>query len=115
MFKKHYLGRDGFIWWIGQIVSLKAWEANLSGFRTETTDEHPGYDSRYKVRIMGYHTSSADITDDQFPWATVMLPFPAGGGTGGSGQTPNLIQANFVFFFFVDGEDPQQPLILCML
>ena len=113
--KKHYLGRDGFIWWIGQIVSLKAWEANLSGFRTETTDEHPGYDYRYKVRIMGYHTSSADITDDQLPWATVMLPVTAGGGTGGSGQTPNLRQGNFVYGFFVDGEDAQQPVIMGVL
>ena len=113
--KKHYVGRDGFVWWIGQIVDSKEWEPNLSGFRTETTDEHQGFDYRYKVRIMGYHTSSADITDGQLPWATVMLPVTAGGGTGGSGQTPNLRQGNFVYGFFVDGEDAQQPVIMGVL
>ncbi len=32
--KKHYVGRDGFVWWIGQIADSREWEPNLSGFRT---------------------------------------------------------------------------------
>jgi len=113
--KKHYVGRDGFVWWIGQIADSREWEPNLSGFRTETTDDHQGFDYRYKVRIMGYHTSSADLKDQELPWATVMLPVTAGGGTGGSGQTPNLRQGNFVYGFFIDGEDAQQPVIMGVL
>jgi len=113
--KKHYLGRDGFIWWIGQIVDSEVWETNLPGYRTETTDDQRGFDYRYKVRIMGYHTSSYELKDDELPWAPCMLPVTAGGGTGGSGQTPNLRQGNFVYGFFIDGEDAQQPVIMGVL
>lgn len=113
--KKHYVGRDGFIWWIGQIVDSKVWSANLSGYRTETTNEHRGFDYRYKVRIMGYHTSSFELDDEELPWASCMLPVTSGGGTGGSGQTPNLRQGNFVYGFFIDGEDAQQPIIMGVL
>ena len=113
--KKHYVGRDGFIWWIGQVVDSKVWESNLPAYRTETTDSHLGFDYRYKVRIMGYHTSSFELDDEELPWAPCMLPVTSGGGTGGSGQTPNLRQGNFVYGFFIDGEDAQQPVIMGVL
>ena len=56
LFKTHFLGKDGFIWWIGQIVERKAWVSNVPGAPTRTTKEKKGFDFRYKVRIMGYHT-----------------------------------------------------------
>ena len=37
--KTHFLGRDGFIWWIGQIVDQTQWAANLGGSPTRTTEE----------------------------------------------------------------------------
>lgn len=113
--KKHYVGRDGFVWWIGQITDSREWKSNLAEYRVTTLDENPGFDYRYKVRIMGYHTSSEDLKDSELPWASVMLPVTAGGGTGGSSQTPNLRQGNFVYGFFADGEDGQQPIIMGVL
>ena len=111
--KSHFLGRDGFIWWIGQIVDKTKWEGNIPGNRTANTGGHAGFDQRYKVRIMGYHTADPEkLSDDDLPWASVMLPVTAGGGTGGSSQTPNLRQGNFVYGFFLDGEDAQQPIIM---
>ena len=43
--------------------------------------------------------------------STVMYPVTAGGGTGSS-LNYNLRQGMFVFGFFMDGEDGQQPVIM---
>ena len=111
--KSHFVGRDGFIWWIGQVVSEKAWVANLPGNPFHATlMQQRGFDFRYKVRIMGYHTCNPeDLPDEELPWASVMLPVTSGVSGGASG-TPNLRQGNFVYGFFMDGEDAQQPIIM---
>ena len=113
--KTHFLGRDGFIWWIGQIVDQTQWAGNFGGHPTETTEEQKGFGFRYKVRIMGYHTASpSDLPDEDLPWASVLLPVTAGVSGGGQG-TPNLRQGDFVQGFFLDGEDGQQPVIIGVL
>ena len=110
--KQHFLGRDGFIWRIGQIVDQTYWAPNLPGVPTETTEEQKGFGFRYKVRIMGYHTAACeDLPSEQLPWASVMLPVTAG-VSGGGISTPNLHQGDFVQGFFMDGEDAQQPVIM---
>ena len=112
LIKTHFVGKDGFIWWIGQVVDQTKWAGNLPETPTDTTDGQKGFDFRYKVRIMGYHTASPDdLTDDDLPWASVMLPVTAG-TSGGARQTPQLRQGNFVYGFFLDGEDAQQPVIM---
>ena len=113
LFKKYFVGRDGFYWWIGQIAPEASWRDNKSGIPNETNEDTPGFGERYKVRIMGHHTASpSELSDDELPWATVMYPVTAGGGTGASSQTANLRQGMFVFGFFMDGEDGQQPVIM---
>ena len=110
--KRHFLGRDGFIWWIGQVVDQTQWIGNFPEAPTKTAKEQKGFDFRYKVRIMGYHTSCAsELPDEDLPWASVMLPVTAG-TSGGAVSTPNLRQGNFVYGFFIDGEDAQQPVIM---
>ena len=112
LIKTHFLGKDGFIWWIGQVVDQTKWAGNLSGTPTKTTKEQKGFDFRYKVRIMGYHTAvPGDLSDDDLPWASVMLPVTAG-TSGGARTAPKLRQGNFVYGFFLDGEDAQQPIIM---
>ena len=113
LFKKYFVGRDGFYWWIGQIAEESSWVDNLSGTPTETNEGTPGFGQRYKVRIMGYHTAvPSELPDDHLPWATVMYPVTAGGGTASTSETANLRQGMFVFGFFMDGEDGQQPVIM---
>jgi len=113
LFKKYFVGRDGFYWWIGQIAEESSWVDNLSGTPTETNEGTPGFGQRYKVRIMGYHTAvPSELPDDHLPWATVMYPVTAGGGTASTSETANLRQGMFVFGFFLDGEDGQQPVIM---
>ena len=113
LFRKYFVGRDGFYWWIGQIAEESSWVDNLSGTPTETNEGTPGFGQRYKVRIMGYHTAvPSELPDDHLPWATVMYPVTAGGGTASTSETANLRQGMFVFGFFMDGEDGQQPVIM---
>ena len=112
LLKTNYLGRDGYIWWIGQIVKQKNWIANIAERPEESKDQFKGFDYRYKVRIMGYHPADQnELADDQLPWASVSFPVTAGSGQGGASQSPNLRQGMFVHGFFLDGEDGQQPVI----
>jgi hypothetical protein len=114
--KRYFVGKDGFVWWLGQVTSEEKWNPNMTGKRVASSDEIKGFSDRYKVRIMGYHTDNpTELTDDDLPWASVMLPVTAGGGSGGSSQSPQIRQGNFVFGFFLDGEDAQQPIIMGIL
>tara|TARA_Y100001938_G_scaffold133896_1_gene193763 strand:- start:421 stop:2766 length:2346 start_codon:yes stop_codon:yes gene_type:complete len=110
--KTHYIGRDGYVWWIGQIPKQKNWIANIAERPTESNDEFKGFDYRYKVRIIGYHPPEVEeLSDEDLPWASVLFPVTAGSGQGGASQSPNLRQGMFVHGFFLDGEDGQQPVI----
>ena len=118
VFQKNFVGRDGFIWWIGQVAS-DSWNNNQPGSSITTPkklqNSIPGFDYRYQVRIMGYHTANKDeLPDDQLPWAMLMYPVTAGGGFFTS-SGPKIQQGNFVFGFFLDGEDAQQPMIMGVL
>jgi len=112
LFKRHYVGKDGFHWWIGQIPDAKTWRENRGGTAIYSNNEQDGFGERFKVRIMGYHTTVAsELTDEELPWASVVYPVTAGSGNVFS-QTCNIKQGDFVYGFFLDGEDGQQPTIM---
>ena len=111
----HFIGRDGFIWWIGQVAPESTWENNKPNKPVDDNSEIDGFGERYRVRIMGYHTCVKDIPDDALPWATVMYPITAGGGGRSSSQNSNIVQGDFVMGFFLDGEQAQQPVILSII
>jgi len=105
LIKDSFLGRDGFYWWIGQIASEKSWKFNAS--------DPIAWGHRYKVRIMGHHPySTAQLKDEDLPWALVMLP--PGVGTGGAmiSKTIKFAQGDIVVGFFLDGTDGQIPVIM---
>ncbi len=118
-FKSNFVGRDGFVWWIGQVAPKDTWKNNQSGFLKDSQSKiasaakNNGYGERYRVRIMGYHTASKnDLPDDELPFASLMYPVTAGGGNNGASQSSNITEGTFVFGFFLDGEDAQQPVIM---
>tara|TARA_R100000030_G_scaffold100001_2_gene92089 strand:- start:1559 stop:4510 length:2952 start_codon:yes stop_codon:yes gene_type:complete len=115
--KRNFLGKDGFIWWIGQIPEEANYVENQTGRREEPgTVNGPG--ERYKVRIFGYHEiecGQPELPDADLPWATVMYPVTAGGGGGAASQSANLTQGTMVYGFFLDGHDAQQPVIMGVL
>ena len=74
LFEKHFVGRDGFIWWIGQIASEASWKENIPGTPQDDNSDIKGFGERYRVRIMGYHTADLNkIPDEELPWAYVCL------------------------------------------
>jgi hypothetical protein len=115
LFNPGFLG-SSFNWWIGQIASDSTWRDNIIPGKFESKDQIPGWGRRYKVRIIGLHDQGeTEIPSDQLPWAQVMYPVTAGGGQAYSFQTANLRQGNFVFGFFLDGQEQQVPVIMGVL
>ena len=115
LFNPGFVG-SGFTWWIGQIVDDTTWRENLNPEVFSEVTEIPAWGYRYKVRIMGSHDQEEDsIPANDCPWAGVMYPVTAGGGQGGSYQTPGIKQGNFVFGFYMDGADQQFPIIMGIL
>ena len=115
--KSHFVGRDGFVWWIGQVAPKETWKNNFgTGDLKEQPTINSGFGERYRVRIMGYHTANKeDLPDNELPFATIMYPVTAGSGSGGASQSSNITQGSFVFGFFLDGEEAQQPVIMGMI
>ena len=96
-------------------LSLHGRIINLSG-PVGNNGEIPGFGERYRVRIMGYHTADTDaLPDEELPWAYIMYPVTAGTGSRSSSQSANITQGDFVFGFFMDGEDAQMPVIMGLL
>lgn len=115
LYNPGFLGSQ-FHWWLGQVANSGTWRENQPDSFFLFRKDIPGWGYRYKVRIMGIHDAGeAIIPSDQLPWAQVMYPITAGGGHGGSFQTPGIKQGNFVFGFFLDGSDEQIPIIMGVL
>lgn len=115
LFNPGFLGAS-FNWWVGQIADDSTWRDNIIPGKFEGKDSPKGWGYRYKVRIIGLHDKEEEtVPSDQLPWAQVMYPITGGGGQAGGGAIPNLRQGNFVFGFFLDGQDMQVPVIMGVL
>lgn len=92
---KHYIGHDGFVWWIGIV---------------ESTDD-PLELGRCKVRCFGYHPSRKDklVPVEDLPWAMTLMPPNLNNFYG----RPNI--GDWVIGFFLDAEDAQEPVIMGIL
>ena len=107
-FKTNFIGKDGFVWWIGQIAPEEVWLENF-GKNTEDTAK---WGQRYKVRIMGYHPySTAELEDKDLPWAQVLNP-PGNSGSQNTMETIRFTQGDIVVGFFLDGSNAQVPMIM---
>ena len=94
----NFLGKESFRWFIGLCTKYK-WFGD------------DGY--KAKVRIIGYHPDAASvITDDELPWAHVLVPLQFGCGEGGTGASFNSRGGETVVGFFMDGDNGQQPVII---
>lgn len=104
LIKSNFIGRDGFRWWIGQVAPTSAWQAQADG---------KGWGHRYKVRILGYHPyNTVELSDDDLPWAGVLMPTTAGSGGGHFSQSAAIAQGDVVVGFFLDGDNAQIPMIM---
>lgn len=87
-----FLGRDEFVWWMGVVED----------------NEDPDKLGRVRVRIFGYHpgrnTNKVPTEDLPFAIAVGAANMPEFYGRIGIGE--------WVFGFFIDGKDAQEPVIL---
>ncbi len=94
-----YMGRDGFIWWLGQVEDKKD-PANLG---------------RVKVRVAGWYTGreyKEKMPTENLPWAHVMQPTTSG-GVKNVGDSANKLEVGaIVMGMFLDGESAQQPCVM---
>jgi len=72
-----------------------------------------GDKNRVRVRIFGVHRTddTIDVSDGDLPYAVVLYP-TTGGHTSGGNMSHGLKNGTWVFGFFADGDDCQQPIIL---
>lgn len=104
LFKSNFLGRDGFRWWIGQIPPIKSQKEQSNG---------GGWGNRLKVRILGYHpVNESELSNDDLPWAQVMLPTTSGSGAANYAVNPKIRPGDTVLGFFLDGDNSQIPVIM---
>ena len=92
-----FMGKNGFVWWFGKVVS----NADPLGI------------GRCRVRIVGWHNDNPDVLPDTLlPWAVLIQPSTTS-GVGGVGVTPvGPVPGTRVFGFFLDGEMGMQPAII---
>ena len=114
LFKSDYLGKDGFIWWLGQVADAKSWKPqSLNANFQDPTKKDKNWSERCKVRIIGYHTfRTTELSDEDLPWAHIMMDPAFGSAQGGEGITNNLSGGEVCFGFFLDGDDAQQPVVV---
>ena len=105
LIKSNFIGKDGFIWWIGQIPPEGNHHGQING---------AGWGNRYKVRILGYDSPKlSELSDDELRWAQVLLPTTAGSGAANQATSVSVSPGDTVFGFFLDGApDYNLPVIL---
>jgi hypothetical protein len=104
LLKSNFLGRDGFRWWIGQVAPGEAQGNQANG---------GGWGNRCKVRILGYHPySEVELSNDDLPWAQILLPTTSGDGGGGCATSTKIKPGSVVFGFFLDGDNAQIPVVV---
>lgn len=114
--KTHSIGRDGYVWWVGQIASEDSWKENKPENPKDSNEDIKGFGERYRVAIVGYTPfDTQEVTDDELQWASVEYPVTAGAGGRASSQSANLAQGDFVRGYFLDGEEGQIPIICAVI
>ena len=103
LIKSNFIGRDSFRWWIGQIAPIESHKSQVEG---------EGWGNRHKVRILGYHPfSKEDLSDEDLPWASVLLPPTGGSGGANYFRSDRIRPGDVVIGFFLDGDNAQIPVI----
>ena len=116
LLQSHFIGRDGFRWWIGQIPPK---EQEKNGQTVDVWAEQAkgnGWGLRYKVRILGYHPlDDKQLENKDLPWAQVLLPTTSGSGAANYAVNPKIRPGDTVIGFFLDGDNAQIPIIMGLL
>ena len=102
LLQSHFIGRDGFRWWIGQVAPEEV-QKQLN---------KDGWGNRLKVRILGYHPEDKEeLPNENLPWAQILLSTSDGTGASQYATSHKVRPGDVVFGFFLDGDNAQIPVI----
>ncbi len=92
------LGNDGFVWFYGVVEDI----------------EDPHQLGRMRVRVLGDHTQSKkNIPTEDLPWAYLINDVHSSSMNGiGTSPTGLCVLGSWVFGFYSDGIDKQQPCVV---
>ena len=99
-YDKNFLGKNGFIW--------------FTGVAEDRQDPHKL--GRIRVRCLGLHTEDKTLLPTKdLPWAFVSMA-NSECGISGLGQSPSfIVEGVWVYGYFRDGNDCQEPVIMGVL
>ncbi len=96
---KNFFGKDKFTPFIGQVEDVN--DPKMSG--------------RVKVRCLGWHPKEKSgengLSTDELPWGRVGMPVTHAQQSRIGGKH-GLLAGSWVFGFFLDGEDAQDPMVI---
>jgi hypothetical protein len=99
--------------WFGVIEPDPDWKENEKRDKWDNPDDILGWGSRYRIRILSQHSEKRSvISGKELPMVGVSFPVTSGTGRGGSRQTANLRQGDFVWGVFYDPIDCTEPFIV---
>ena len=97
MYDKDFLGKNNFIWFNGVVEDR----------------QDPQKLGRLRVRCVGIHTDNKDdLPTSDLPWSQLIHPITSS-GISGLGASPGfVVEGTWVFGYFRDGYNMQEPMIM---
>ncbi len=97
MYDKDFLGKNNFIWFNGVVEDRS----------------DPQKLGRLRVRCVGIHTDNKDdLPTSDLPWSQLIHPITSS-GISGLGSSPGfVVEGTWVFGYFRDGYNMQEPMIM---